>query len=78
VSFNIEINFILSEWLPMIASKGMLEMTSTVNLLLKTYRFVIARASFISKFDYSSIIVVRKVTSTSKANNMLMIQLITL
>ena len=57
---------------------SILEMTSIINLPFKTYFFAIMRASFISIFVVSSIIVVRKFTSTSNANNMSMIQLIAL
>ena len=78
VSFNIDISFNLFECVSMRASKGMLEMTSIINLPFKTYFFAIMRASFISIFVVSSIIVVRKFTSTSNANNMSMIQLIAL
>ena len=77
-NFRMEMSFSLSECESIIASKGMLEITSTKNLPRKMYLLAIKRASYISTFEISSTIVVRKLSKTSNPNRKSMIHVIDL
>jgi hypothetical protein len=77
-SFKIEISLSLSECVSKKESKGIHEIKSTKKRPFNTYFLAMNLASKISVYEISSTIVVRKLKSTSNANNESMTHIITL